>query len=265
MIPVYSISKPFLAQAVLELGADLATPVGDLVPGLPAVLANRKLWNLLNHTSGLGDYGPIPEYQRAVANNEPAWSRADFLNHVSSLPHDKSGFSYSNIGYFLLRLAVEQKTGLSYFESLNQLVFPNIDFTQVAQWESIDDWKFEDKPAELQKYDPRWVYSGTFLADPEALCVAFAKLVQLRSQGLGLEAGNNLLDYPNTGMDEPGYNLGFMTNGQQPMHVGHGGGGPGLGLMILGKPGDSAFQLEYQFGNEFDQTAAIKRLRALVD
>jgi hypothetical protein len=35
--------------------------------------------------------------------------------------------------------------------------------------------------------------------------------------------------------------------------------------MILGKPGDRAFRLEYQFGNEFDQTAAIKRLRALVD
>lgn len=263
MIPVYSISKPFLAQAVLELGRDLETPIGEIVLGLPATLARRQIGQLLNHTSGLSDYGPMPEYQKAVAANAPAWTRTEFLERVSALPHNRQGFSYSNIGYFLLRLMVEQHTGQSYFGSLNELVFNQLDFTAVAQWEDIDDWQFPDKPEDLQSYDPKWVYSGTFLAEPEALKVAFAKLVKQRMEGVGLEAGNTLLDYQDTGMDQPAYNYGFMTDGSVPKFVGHGGGGPGLGLMILGKPGADRFALEYQFGGGFDQTAAIKRLRVL--
>jgi D-alanyl-D-alanine carboxypeptidase len=263
MIPVYSISKPFLAQAVLELGHDLETPIGDIVSGLPQVFGRRNLGQLLNHTSGLSDYGPMPEYQRAVNANSPAWSRAEFLERVNGLPHDRHGFSYSNIGYFLLRLAVEQHTGLSYFGALKELVFSQLDFTAVAQWENIDDWHFDAKPIEMQNYDPKWVYSGTFLAEPEALRVAFANLVKLRMAGVGLEAGNTLLDYQDTGMDRPAYNYGFMADGPLPKFVGHGGGGPGLGLMILGKPGADRFELEYQFGGGFDQTAAIKRLRLL--
>jgi len=263
MIPVYSISKPFLAQAVLELGHDLETQIGDIVAELPEVLGSRKLGQLLNHTSGLSDYGPMPEYHQAVSVNAPAWTRTEFLQRVSALPHERQGFSYSNIGYFLLRLAVEQQTGLTYFESLQALVFNQLGFADVAAWENIDDWSFEAKPAEMQKYDPKWVYSGTFLAEPEALRIAFAKLVQLRMLGLGLEAGNTVLDYSDTGMDQPAYNYGFMTDGSVPKLVGHGGGGPGLGLMILGKPGADRFELEYEFGGGFDQTAAIKRLRVL--
>jgi D-alanyl-D-alanine carboxypeptidase len=263
MIPLYSISKPFLAQAVLELGADLATPVGDIVAGLPEVLGRRKLGQLLNHTSGLSDYGPMPEYQLAVSNNESAWARAELIQRVAGLAHELQGFNYSNIGYFLLRLAVEQQTGLSYYESLKWLVFNQLDFIAVAPWEKTDDWHFEDKPIELQNYDPKWVYSGTFLAEPEALKVAFAKLVKLRMAGVGLEAGNTLLDYPDTGMDQPAYNYGFMSDGRVPKFVGHGGGGPGLGLMILGRPSADRFELEYQFAGGFDQTAAIKRLRVL--
>lgn len=66
LIPAYSIAKPFLAQAVLELGLDLEDSVGTFLTGLEDVYAKRKIADLLNHTAGLNDYSAIPEYFKAV-------------------------------------------------------------------------------------------------------------------------------------------------------------------------------------------------------
>lgn len=89
MIPAYSVSKPFLAQAVLELKLDLDAPVGQYLSDLPEVYAHRRIRDLLNHTSGLYDYSALTEYNEAVAKRERAWSRAELLQRAEALAHDR--------------------------------------------------------------------------------------------------------------------------------------------------------------------------------
>jgi CubicO group peptidase (beta-lactamase class C family) len=181
MIPVYSISKPFLAQAVLELDLPTHNPIGSFLSQLAPVYAERPLEQLLNHTSGLGSYGELPDYQTSVDADLPAWPAELLLTKCLNITHDKNGFSYSNLGYKLLRMLVEQETGLSYFEALQKLVFEPLGLTEFAEWTQTTDI--------VPGYHPGWVYSGTFLSPPEAIAPALAKLAQYRAETLGLKAG----------------------------------------------------------------------------
>ena len=252
--PVYSISKPFLAQAVLELGLDLKAPIGNYLPHLSATYQNRQVGQLLNHTSGLDDYGSMPEYHSAVASHEPAWSREQLLEIAERLPHANSGFQYSNIGYLLLRMAVENQTGLRYFGALTKVVFEPLGIQGFNEW--------EEENYLVPSYDPRWVYSGTFVSRSDALIPALQKLVAHRKQTAGLEAGLVNVPYPNTGFDQPAYNYGFMLDSNPVTAAGHGGGGPGYQLMALVNPETGIADFEIATDGSLDQAQAIGRLRA---
>jgi len=243
-----------LAQAILELRLPLDAKIGELVPSLQPVYAHRTLAQLLNHSSGLDDYGMLPEYHRAVAAGETAWSREQLLERNMVLPHENSGFRYSNIGYLLLRMCLERQTGLTYFSSLKKLVLEPLGITGFREWEQPTDV--------VPGYDPRWVYSGTFLASPKEIAPGLAKLVTHRVQTLGLSAGWISVPHQNTGFDNPGYNYGFMGPGLPMTAAGHGGGGPGFGLMALVNPVTGKAGLRYATDGRFDQTAAILDLRA---
>jgi len=259
MIPIYSIAKPYLASTVLELGLPLDAPIGDLVPGLAATYATRKVGALLNHTSGLDDYSRLPEYHRAIADNETAWSRAELFGRCEALPHQNPGFQYSNIGYLLLRMAVENHTSTSMYQAISSHILEPLGITQTAEWETPTDV--------VPGYDPRWVYSGTFLSDPSAIASNLAKLVAYRSQNQSLSLGISPVPHQNTGFDHPGYGCGFMCDGgqdgQQPRWVGHGGGGPGFSLMALVNTSNWHAGVEWSTEPGFDQTQAILKLRAV--
>jgi len=257
MIPVYSISKPFSAQAVLELDLPLQNPIGTYLSDLAPPYRDRPLDRLLNHTSGLGSYGELPDYQSSVDAGLPAWSAELLLAKCVHVAHNKTGFSYSNLGYELLRMLVEHETGLSYFQSLKKLVFEPLGLTDFAEWEFTSEV--------VPGYDPGWVYSGTFLSEPGSIAPAVATLAQHRSETLGLTAGLIPVDVADTGFDNPGYNFGFMTDGgfagEQPQLVGHGGSGPGYELIALVKTSTWESAIEYTTEG-FEQSEAIERLRA---
>ncbi len=257
MIPVYSISKPFLAQAVLELGVPLDSPIGQHLPQLAPVYASRTIGALLNHTSGLADYGFLSDYHAAVDAREPAWSRVELLERCLVFPHSFEGFQYSNIGYLLLRMLVEEVTGLDYFEALEQLVFHPLQINAFAKWE---------EPTEVVPgYDPRWVYSGTFLGEPSRVAAAMVSLVQHRRDTLGLSVGTTAVKHENTGFERPGYGYGLMVNvdspAEAPRFAGHGGGGPGFGLLAL--VNTQTLQGDFEFATEgWNQTEAIAKFAA---
>lgn len=257
MIPAYSVSKPFLAQAVLELKLDLDAPVGQYLSDLPEVYAHRRIRDLLNHTSGLYDYSALTEYNEAVAKRERAWSRAELLQRAEALAHDRQGFSYSNIGYLLLVMLVEIVSTKPYFDALNTLVFHPIGIEGFEAWHS-------PHPA-IADYDPSWVYSGTFLAEPGVLVAGLAKLVAHRQNSIGLQAGLVAVELPDTGFDNPGYNFGFMVdggrNGRPIAFAGHGGGGPGFQHMALVRVDNSDAAIEVSTDG-LDQGAAIEILKA---
>lgn len=257
MIPAYSVSKPFLAQAVLELNLNLDEPVGQYLSDLPEVYAQRRIRDLLNHTSGLDDYSALADYNEAVERRQKAWSREELLQRAEALAHKNQGFQYSNIGYLLLDMLVEQATEQPYFAALDELVFKPLEINGFEEWHS-------PHPA-IADYDPSWVYSGTFLAEPDVLVAGLARLVARRQQTIGLQAGLVAVELPDTGFDNPGYNFGFMVdggrNGRPIAFAGHGGGGPGFQHMALVRVDNSDAAIEASTDG-LDQRAAIEILKA---
>lgn len=228
------------------------------LPELAPAYASRRIYQLLNHTSGLADYSFLKEYGQAVEAREDAWSRDELLERCLIFPHTHEGFQYSNIGYLLLRMLVESKTSKSMFQAIEQLVLEPLDIDGFADW--------ENKTELVPNYDPRWVYSGTFLADEESIKKGFVKLVQHRAATIGLDTGIAEVPYPDTGFDHPGYGYGLMSdvrNGS-PLYVGHGGGGPGFAHMLLVNTSNWQVAIESST-QEFNQTEAILRLRKQLD
>jgi CubicO group peptidase (beta-lactamase class C family) len=104
-----SVSKSFTAAAIMRLISDGALSVddtaGDVIPGLGGPAGDATIEQLLTHTSGvLGDAGP---------DHRPL-SEADAIAAISQLPRSfppGTDFGYTNAGYTLLALVIEQLTG----------------------------------------------------------------------------------------------------------------------------------------------------------
>jgi D-alanyl-D-alanine carboxypeptidase len=137
-----SVAKPFAATVVLQLVEEGVLSLDDTVAKWlddPAVgripnVDRITLRQLLNHTSGIYDYADeadSPLWQVYLGSN-PDWSKvwtlpellafADGANHA---PYFEPGVSwaYSNTGYVLLGLIVEQATGHRLADELRDRVF----------------------------------------------------------------------------------------------------------------------------------------------
>jgi CubicO group peptidase (beta-lactamase class C family) len=145
-----SVTKMFTAVVVATLVRDrrlaFETPVVDVLPAhlRPTTLAaDVSVHHLLCHTSGIADYaeedesspGYVEDYA-ALWTERPSYSierPADFLTLFADLPaHRAAGqaFQYSNAGYILLGLVIEQVTGTSYPEAVQARVFEPAGMTQ---------------------------------------------------------------------------------------------------------------------------------------
>ncbi len=106
---VYSVTKTYLGVLCLRLDLDLDAPVATWIddPRLP----RASLRQLLNHTSGIPDYGRLPAYGEAVRStpSEP-WSDEELLARALAAGPDfepGGGWAYSNTGYLLVRRIVD--------------------------------------------------------------------------------------------------------------------------------------------------------------
>lgn len=121
-----SASKMFTAVAIGQLIEEgklrFDQPVGDVVSGLTPEASRVTIRQLLNHTSGLGDFFR-PQNMGAMLR---ARSASDILPLIAS---DKpafppgSKFSYSNSGFALLGIVIERVSGLTYGAYLRRHVF----------------------------------------------------------------------------------------------------------------------------------------------
>lgn len=115
-----SVSKAFTAAAVLDLiDADafaLDDRAGDLLPGLGGPAAEATVEQLLLHTSGIeGSHG---------ADHRPL-DRDEAIAAVSALESafpPGTDYLYSNAGYSLLALIIDEQSGSSYREYLDEQI-----------------------------------------------------------------------------------------------------------------------------------------------
>ena len=138
-----SLTKMFTAVVVATLVRDgrlsFETPVVDVLPAhlRPRTLAAAvSVHHLLCHTSGIADYaeededspGYVEDYS-ALWTERPSYRierPADFLSLFADLPAYRppgQSFQYSNAGYILLGLVIEQVAGTSYPEAVQARVF----------------------------------------------------------------------------------------------------------------------------------------------
>lgn len=259
--PIYSITKPMIATIILQLveadALSLETPLRDIVgphgTWLDAAITVRQT---LNHTAGLPDYGGVTAYHRALrADPTTPWSDDVFLACARELgPRFAAGegWAYSNIGYQLLRLAIETITGATFADAIatriaaplrlrDTRVIPDLaamgTHTPGTSVDLSDNGEMQDI---TRRYHPGWVAHGLVGSTAaETARFLFALLGGALLTPASIAAMLTPVRVPIANhplFREPSYGLGLMLDpaADGGILVGHGGGGPGFSLGVLG-------------------------------
>jgi CubicO group peptidase (beta-lactamase class C family) len=134
-----SVSKQFTAAAILLLAKDgklsLDEPARKYVPELPDYGTPLTIRHMLQHTSGLRDWGEV-----ASIAGWPRGSRAHTHDHaLDIIKRQKSlnftpgtQYSYSNSGYNLAAIIVSRVSGMSFAEFSRQRIFEPLGLTRTS-------------------------------------------------------------------------------------------------------------------------------------
>lgn len=139
-----SIGKSFTAVAVMQLveagKLRLDDTLAKALPGVPLPNSDRiTIQQLLNHSSGLGDYMEHADYPRRMAGIRTI---ADILPLIQAeAPAFAPGerFGYSNSGMVVLGAVIEHASGLRYPDYLQRHVFgpAGMTATRLAQEDEV--------------------------------------------------------------------------------------------------------------------------------
>ena len=220
-LPLYSITKTYIAAAILSLELDLDAPISTWFDEYQMPEGRRiSVRQLLNHTSGIRDYGALPAYREAIIRTSQGaadpWTDADFGIHTLQcqlLFEPGSGWTYSNPGYWLLNQIGQRETGLDFEGLLNRQIFEplGLNGTHVATGLFADD---------LPGYPADWVWHGLLIGTPgdTVTFMRSAFVTKLLIEPVPVPG-------PQPGWRAPHYGYGLMI---EPGHrYGHNGGGPG--------------------------------------
>lgn len=132
-----SITKQFTAMLVTQLveesKLELDNKISDFIPDFPKGIGDKiTVEMLLCHTSGLIFPEGIEKYYYAATKEE--WLQ-EYLNQLSEEGlrfEPGKGYGYSNGGYFILGLIIENVTGKSYEDLLNQQILKPLGMKQTG-------------------------------------------------------------------------------------------------------------------------------------
>ena len=154
-----SVSKQFTAAAVILLAQEGKLSLDDDVrkhfPELPDYGKPITIRHLLNHTSGLRDWGSV-----AAIAGWPRGTRAYSHAHVLDIARKQTAlnyppgehYSYTNTGYNLQAMLVERVSGMPFAEFSRVRIFEPLGLTQ-TQWrddytEIVEDRAVAYRPAQ---------------------------------------------------------------------------------------------------------------------
>ena len=228
--PYWSFTKTAIAICALKLVEAQALDLDSCLAGHPFTLRQ-----LLRHSSGLPDYGPLKEYHAAVARGDEPWSRDKLLDAALSrgmLFSPDGGWSYSNIGYLYVRELIEDTTAKPLAEIIADMISGPLGLATVKFRDRLDQSASLYREA-AAGYDPRWVYHGCLIGSaPDAARLLHALFAGGLLQPHGLR---QMLDRHSIGgriagrpWSECGYALGLMSGAMDEAGtaLGHSGGSP---------------------------------------
>ncbi len=252
--PIYSITKSFTAVCVLRLAQagllDVDGPVKRWLDEVP-VPATLSISQLLRHTGGLPDYGGLAAYHESVRRTPSTpWTDEQFLSRTMTnglLFQPGMGWSYSNVGYLLLRRIIERAGGSGFRDCIDQHIVSRLNLRDTFVAESIDDWKvcvpgFGQEVAPDKRvvdiranYHPGWCAPGVAVSTVEDVTEFYDAL--FRGELLDakeLELMLRLVRVPGSHppVVTPSSGMGILADPDGPFgpSYGHGGRGPGYSL-----------------------------------
>jgi D-alanyl-D-alanine carboxypeptidase len=252
--PIYSITKTFTAVCLLRLESagvlHLDDPISKWRTDLP-IPPDIRLSQILQHTSGLPDYGSLRAYHDAVRTSPSIpWTARHFLeitmaNGVLFTPG--TSWAYSNIGYLLLRQILETAAGISFRHCVDEHIITRLELPDTFVAETINDWsscvpgygreiKLDGGIVDIRAlYHPGWCAPGVAVSTVEDVTRFYDSLFAgelLDSQSL--DRMLRLVRVPGLSPSSvtPCCGLGILADPDGPFGAsfGHGGNGPGYSL-----------------------------------
>ncbi|NNF39117.1 MAG: beta-lactamase family protein [Gemmatimonadetes bacterium] len=140
-----SVSKQFTAAAVVLLALEgrlsLDDDIRDHIPEVPDYGPTITITHLMNHTSGLRDWGSVAGmsgWGRSDRTHDHDWV-LDIISRQSALNFEPGHeYSYSNSGYNLLAILVERVSGMPFAEYSKERIFEPVGMVD-TQWR--DDYR----------------------------------------------------------------------------------------------------------------------------
>jgi CubicO group peptidase (beta-lactamase class C family) len=124
---IASVTKEFTSMAILILQAEGRLNVHDricnYISDCPSTWQAITIHHLLTHTSGIPDYYSSPGWENFTSM---VMSPSDIITQFKDKPLDfqpSAGWKYSNSGYVLLGHIIEQVSGMTYGEFLQEKIF----------------------------------------------------------------------------------------------------------------------------------------------
>jgi len=130
-----SITKQFTATSILMLvergKLDLDDSIRTYFPEFPEYANNITVRHILQHTSGIQDYEPLYGDQFPSQVNDRGV--VEIISRTDSTTFEPgSAYSYSNSGYAILAVLVENLSGMSFPEFLYENIFAPLDMSQTV-------------------------------------------------------------------------------------------------------------------------------------
>lgn len=260
-----SLTKMFTAVTVVDqvrrgaVGFD--TPIVTVLPAdrRPSTLRpDVTVHHLLSHSSGIADYFE-EEDDHSGHDFEDLWldrpcyrmlRPADFLPMFGDLPPYRGPgerFQYSNAGYVVLGLLIEELTGLPYIEAVDRAVFTPAGMADSGFF-ALDEVRPDIAVGYLPPREPGGLWRSSIYGMPSiggADGGAFANAGDLdrflRTYGSGALTGEALLQTvltPHFPVDDGlaiGYGV-FLYGDGPARRYGHGGGDPGYEVLVQRVP-----------------------------
>lgn len=136
IFPIGSLTKQFTAVSVLQLAQEgrlsLQDDIRKYLPWYNTHGRTITIHHLLSHTSGIISYSEKEGFNNLIMIHHSKYDIASFFMNDSLLFEPGTDWSYSNSGYFLAGLIVEQVTGMALDEYMQQHIFKPLQMTSTT-------------------------------------------------------------------------------------------------------------------------------------
>jgi CubicO group peptidase (beta-lactamase class C family) len=233
-----SMGKMFTGVAAAQLvqagKLRFGDPIGKYLPRLPARLRALTLAQLLDHTSGLGDFFADPGYARLRPTLTTLDAYLPLIRRESPQFTPGTRWSYSNSGFLLAGLAIEKASGEPYDEYLDRHVWKPAGMTHTGCYPRSHLPGFAaigyvaPGAANTATLPPVGTSAGGCYSSARDL-LAFAQALQdgrLLSRALVRTITTSKVRAPGGGY---GYGFGIRMRAGRPIAIWHNGGSPGAG------------------------------------